>query len=404
MTSVERLLTLPSPLGSLNPAMVSLPQCNYKPPHIGVRFALENGKILPLGSRGKGKDRPETKEEWIAEGEKNSAEWNSRRQNAVPETLDEHLEENGKILRIKGILFDAISELLDLSYSADDLPTDVEGKARAIYNARFEKYGEAQVKVHTYPRSPYGDEDAIHDAFWRTVIANSNADGTQPATQERIEKQIRWLKGIEPMYLISHATAALDSGIELTPEIRKKITDIHQAYLHRSQIQESAEVKFAHLLRNEIAPSFKMYRWETPANMLKKGQVKGMEPKYIFDEKVEFGMAFFQDCVDFTVGRSLAISGEGWLGLVPDGARKGDKVVVVKVRGGRKCFVLRAVQGEEGEMVGDELWDLVGEGFFYGLTAVDEMTKVEGDVENISKDNFSGGKGLEGEERSFRLR
>jgi len=97
--------------------MVSLPQGSYKPPHIGMRFAFENGKLQGLGTREKRKERPVTKEEWLAEGEKNSSERASSRKNATPEIADELLEEEGKILRIKGTLVDTISELMDLSYS-----------------------------------------------------------------------------------------------------------------------------------------------------------------------------------------------------------------------------------------------------------------------------------------------
>jgi hypothetical protein len=156
------------------------------------------------------------------------------------------------------------------------------------------------------------------------------------------------------MYLIADAIAALNSELDMTAEIRDKITEIHKYYLFRTQIQESAEVRFAHLLRNETAPSFKMYRWDTPASMLKEGEVVGMEKKYVFDEKEEFAMGYYQDCVDFTIGRLLAICGEDWSGLVPWGTRKGDKIAMVKVRGGRKCFVLRGVEGEEEVMAGEE--------------------------------------------------
>jgi hypothetical protein len=61
--------------------------------------------------------------------------------------------------------------------------------------------------------------------------------------------------------------------------------------------------------------------------------------------------------------------------------------------------VLRSVEGEEGEMVGKETFDLVGEAFFYGMTPVGEKdekgekSEMQGEVD-----------GIKGEERYFKLR
>lgn len=76
--------------------MVSLPQGSYTPPHLGVRFAFENDKLKGLESREKGKERPSSMEEWIAEGEKNSAQSRSRRKNATLKSRMSFLKKGAK--------------------------------------------------------------------------------------------------------------------------------------------------------------------------------------------------------------------------------------------------------------------------------------------------------------------
>jgi hypothetical protein len=384
--------------------MVSLPQNNYTPVYPGLKFAtdqdLAKSNISEERKKQLAEDRS-SREKWLAAGERNAKENMARRRNATPAIEDDEvLEEGGTILRIKGIQVDTISKLMNLSYSTKNLPTDVLDKSEAIYKSRINVYVAAwQQARNTYPRSPYASEAAIDDVFWRTVIADSNADGTQPATKERVKEWEEWIQGTDAMYPIGSAIAATKSGMELSPDVVEKLFQIRKAYLYRLEIQNSAEMKFTHLLKNEIRPSFKMYRWQTPSTMLKDGEEKGKEKKYIFDDTGLFGKNLFQDCVDFTVGRLFAICGDGWLGLVPDGTKEGDKVIVVKVRDGKKCFVLRSGEGEEGEMVGEETFDLVGEAFFYGMTPVGkkdekgEKSEMQGEVD-----------GIKGEERYFKLR
>lgn len=380
--------------------MVSLPQNNYTSIYTGLKYATADDLAKVEVSEERKKQLAEehsSKEKWLAAGERNAKEAIARRMNATP-TIDddEVLEEGGKILRIKGIQVDTISTLTKLvlcTKCTEDLPVDVVERSRAIWDFRINAYVDAWGKArNTWPRSPYPSEEAIDSVFWRTVIADSNVDGTQPATKERVKEWDKWIQGRDDKLPVGPAFGAVDSSMELSDDVKRKLFEIHRGFLFQLEIQNSPETKFAHLLQNEIVPSFKMYRWQTPPSMLKNGMVAGTEQKYIFDDVGLFYKNLFKGCVDFTVGRLFAICGDGWLGLVPDGTKEGDTVVVIKVRGGKKCFVLRSVDSK-GAMLGKEIWDLVGEAFFYGMTPIGEKNEAEVSVADIK-----------GEERYFRLR
>lgn len=64
--------------------------------------------------------------------------------------------------------------------------------------------------------------------------------------------------------------------------------------------------------------------------------------------------------------RRLALSSEGWVGLVPETARIGDKVVVLL--GALLLHIVRDLNGTERDgSSGDTIYSLVGEAYFHGF-------------------------------------
>lgn len=236
-------------------------------------------------------------------------------------------EGGGKVLRIRGVHVDAIAHIFDLCASAPEaLGEDLVSQAFNFFDDRGAKYQTAIDQATKHARSPYPTTDSIEDAFWKTMIADTGVSSYSSSLIA--QHRCRWVEGTDPtcpMKSLSRQPIASRSE----PAVQKA----SEVYLCRNVISDSASVKFAHLLANEISPSFSSYRWKSATG--KNG------PKYLFDESKDYLPDYYHLMVDYAIGRRFAISRSGWMGLVPEKAEIGDAVVVLRDAVNERRFILR---------------------------------------------------------------
>jgi hypothetical protein len=101
---------------------------------------------------------------------------------------EEAVREGSKILRIKGQFLHSIVYLFDLSYSSDDLPTDPIDKVRSVFGRLLENYMEALECAWKRARPKYATPESVEEAFWRTLIADTDSGGTKLSKGQRTDR------------------------------------------------------------------------------------------------------------------------------------------------------------------------------------------------------------------------
>ena len=142
------------------------------------------------------------------------------------------------------------------------------------------------------------------------------------------------------------------------------------------------------MVRTIILPSFDNYRLrdddtEDPkSGSTMKSMVKDRHLSF-FDDKDAGPLAAYGEYIDYTLGRRLAITDSGHMGLVPWGAREGD--IIVHSSSEKLCLLLRRSKPHElcGEGVTgrhktsrpEEMFRLVGEAYIHDLNNSEDETK-----------------------------
>ena len=207
------------------------------------------------------------------------------------------------------------------------------------------RYTKAQDSAATHERvlQRYETTERVRDAVKRTMMANIASNG-KPASDgdvkdymdDFIDKNNQLHFGLRcPDDEIQRQTHL--QGIE--PSLMREFAC--RKYLHRRRLQTSRNSMLAHLVRSDILPSYATYRHRVPstgeslvglsrASKPQAGQATREKQKGPWQTPDMFAdpeagvLAGFTKYVDYTIGRKLAVTDSGFLGLVPDLAEIGD--------------------------------------------------------------------------------
>ena len=298
---------------------------------------------------------------------------------------------------VRGRSFSRIRHLATLSKnvagnSTDDA-ADIIDAARLDFHRQSSNYSKALSLAQQFCHDHYKTREAIESAFFRTVLADVEADGCTPAPEHEVARCKRWVYGVRDDCQVAVAVGGLEDSpthwtqgpgahySDTEQSIRK---DICAKYLFVRRMQCSASTKFAHMVRTIILRSFDKYRLRDddagPPTVV--NRVKDRHLSF-FDDKDAGPLATHREYVDYTLGRKLAITDSGHMGLVPLGAREGD--VVVQSSSEKLCLLLRRSHlcelsaeggtGRQKTLRPEEVFRLVGEAYVHDLDNNEEKTK-----------------------------
>jgi Heterokaryon incompatibility protein (HET) len=283
------------------------------------------------------------------------------------------LDAGPKFLHIKATIVGPIEHLAILSKDLKPSTLDDIDHAREDFYNLFYNYVKARALAREHTKSRYLDEEA---AFYRTTLADMDGNGNS-LVPEDIDTWRHWIQGTWERCPILAALQPDDFEHTEEAEKLKYRSKICKQYLFRRRMQSSANAKFAHLVRTEIAPSFAKYRWRASRTNTGKETKDGIEVP-LREEKEGKGeqatewerernrvismldnyagpLTGYIDYVDYTIGRKFAITDSGHMGLVPAGAKEGDLVVFIEQE--NLFFTLRRedyVEQAEGESEANE--------------------------------------------------
>jgi len=215
-------------------------------------------------------------------------------------------------------------------------------KAKKDSLAQYVRFSRASYVAGTHEgvKRRYGTDDEVYDATWLTALANTLPNDGPPSSEAISAYTGEFLaeKGDLPA-----ALRTPDDGLPWQLDSQGALnwrTTVCERYLRRRRLQTSSNSIFAHFVRSEVLPSFASYRsnvqdepWmRTRPAAAENGQedpetaeVERIKRAVDMFSNPEGGaLAGFAGFVDYSLGRRLAITDEGFLALVPDRAKTGD--------------------------------------------------------------------------------
>jgi len=253
-------------------------------------------------------------------------------------------------------------------------------RATRDVNSRMQRYSTAIAAVLRHQplreRAVRSDSEVIDD-FFLTTMANVGPTG-RPATAADVATH---RKNVERGFFfglpLRTALEAPDEVLAFLPGYpedkseearavrrRRLRTNVAGRYLLDRRLQFSGNSLFAHLVRTDILPSFSEYRWKLDREIagsgeekttVRKGWVPPADNKAkrpllevgpegsvrslpvdreralraldMFGNQEGGALAGFVDLVDYHIGRCFAILESGFMGLVPEEAKVGDRIV-----------------------------------------------------------------------------
>ncbi|KAF6829731.1 hypothetical protein CMUS01_08047 [Colletotrichum musicola] len=274
-------------------------------------------------------------------------------------------------------------------------------------------------------RGSYASDEDFSDAFLRVLAADRDSNGISPAPKAFMrarktgfEAKVKFWAMLERR---SRKSSEEDSCPPAPPtpptpppapetaaasdESAQKIEHACRKFLRARRIQSSPNSRFAHLVRADVLPSFNRYRWQDVEGVtasFRREHAQLSRTRMLHMHRNAF-LNSYQAHVDYALGRRLAVTGSGFMGLVPPGSRAGD--LVVWVEGERLCLVLRPCPvsdelrrelererrrgkgtSEEGLgegccVTGGEAFRLVGDAYFHRVGIKRRVSKDEGKEE-----------------------
>jgi hypothetical protein len=193
--------------------------------------------------------------------------------------------------------------------------------------------------AHQHLKSSYEPSEFL-DAFHRTLVAGSSTYGIQTNFSVLATGKVPGIYGKPESCQISAALwpeKFTDYWSKIPSSDNPEVVKAHQTdtckkYLHIRRMQSSANSKFTHLVRSEVAPSFSQYRERRSSDTVKKS------PFSMLDDEPGSAASGYGQYVDYAIGRQFAILDSGFMGLVPSGSDKGD--VVVQIQSGDRMMWL----------------------------------------------------------------
>ncbi|MCJ1309270.1 hypothetical protein MMC25_002929 [Agyrium rufum] len=251
-----------------------------------------------------------------------------------PQKQPSVFEDGGsKILFVKGLKVGAIEYLAPLAENCD-APQDA-GLKEVIKDFLQMKlsYHAALELANKLSASRYGSEDAFQDAFYRTLAADSNSTAGGDPTPNSMKD---WTVGVSAScrigpILLPEEFPEFWSQFPKSddPEAASKYREsVFKTYLFTRRMQSSANSKFAHLVRTDVAPSFSRYSRQAAAGD-SDNAAEESQPSMLSNEDSN-PLVKYAPYVDYTIGRSFIVTGEGLMGLAPPGAKEGDILVRVE--------------------------------------------------------------------------
>lgn len=254
-----------------------------------------------------------------------------------------------RFLLVKGAIVGCITYVAPLTSDLDPASCTTHEQIEKDIEQLSMSYQNALKLASTHLGSNYETENALEKAFCSIVTA-----GSIPSKDPLTSPMNSWM----PVSSIECPISSEQWPVEFKEYWRNNKIQVNQHVYRKDEpaspfdnyrfirgINSSANSKFAQLVREDIIPSFSQYR----SNIRKKGEDKPKEiPSFLLHEGSAGVLNSFSRFVDYTIGRSFAITDSGLMGLVPVGSKEGDLIVRVERYSRVVCLVLREEDCSEG--------------------------------------------------------
>ncbi|KAF6824253.1 hypothetical protein CPLU01_10938 [Colletotrichum plurivorum] len=279
-----------------------------------------------------------------------------------PEDEEPSVRDGGlSLLHVKGAV---VGEIVDTTMMWEGL---AEGTGDPVEDAKRDLRISGKIWTKAYAvakdrvRGSYASDEDFSDAFLRVLVADRDSNGISPAPKAFMRVRKTGFEAKVKFWAIlerhSRKSSEDDPYPPATPtpptpppeptttaasnEIAQKIEHACRKFLRARRIQSSPNSRFAHLVRADVLPSFNRYRWQDVEGVtasFRKEHAQLSRTRMLHMHRNAF-LNSYQAHVDYALGRRLAVTGSGFMGLVPPGSQAGD--VVVWVERERLCLVLR---------------------------------------------------------------
>ena len=250
-----------------------------------------------------------------------------------------------QFLFIKGLMVDTIAHSTILTQDYDAIKCVEHDELEKDFVQVSTNFQKALELAREHAKS-YQTTDAVVKGFYRSITASPDLDSSSSLNS--------WIPGISPNCSISaslwpeeHKDYWKRFPNSDDPEVvRRHQADNLKLYHYIRRARSSANAKFAHLVREDIVPSFSYYR------MRMKGQKE--KPRISILSKENTGpLLGYSPFVDYSIGRCFFTTQSGSMGIAPAGSREGDVIVQLQIADRVVWLVLREEESPDFSQTGD---------------------------------------------------
>ena len=260
---------------------------------------------------------------WRKCGEMNSTESDSK----VSQRQNDVFQDGGSnFLFVKGMIVGTIAHLAPLTQDYDDVSLAKWKGAEEDFVQLSSKLQAASKLAQEHVAPCFETEHTMKEAFYRALTADTTVNTNFIPSSSPL-----WIPNLFTNCPISEALwpQNFNDYWEKIPDhdnpevIRDHQNDIFKKYLFVRHMKSSTSSKLAHLIREDIAPSFSEYGRQVKDQL-------GKGPLFMLSEKSASLLSGYAQYVDYTLGRSFIVTDSGLMGLAPSDSRVGDVLIQIQ--------------------------------------------------------------------------
>jgi hypothetical protein len=282
-----------------------------------------------------------------------------------------------RFLLVQGCIVGRIVHTATLTNDYDTTRCGTWEEVEQDFNHLSSNFRAALDLAHEHVGPHFHTAHELKEAFYSTLIAQTTAHN-----HLTVSKMRDWTLGLSSDCPIAAELLLkrIDLNNNISPESTREISDLNGAFTRYSFIRRassSVNCKLAHLIQEDVIPSFSQYRM--------RGKTAKDEPKSSLLNKDNHGiLSGYAQYVDYTIGRSFIITDSRKMGLSPSASMEGDIVIKVKSDGRIVWFTLREdvqeleqdtkpLEGHDRQVSHETTYQLVGEAYIYETTSEAEL-------------------------------
>ncbi|KAN0122729.1 Heterokaryon incompatibility protein (HET) domain containing protein [Hyaloscypha variabilis] len=255
---------------------------------------------------------------------------------------------------------------------------DIIEAARLAFQSQISNYTKALSVAQQFCHDRYKTREAIESAFFRTILADVGGDGCTPASEREVTRCKSWVYGVRDDCRVAVALRRPEESLAYWTQV----PGAHDPDTMQSIRKHICAKYFVHPT-NAVFGKREVRTYEDPKAGSTIGSMIKDRHLSFFDDKNTGPLAAYGEYIDYTLGRRLAITDSGHMGLVPWGAQEGD--IVVHSSSEKLCLLLRRSKphelcgegftGRQKTSRPEEMFRLVGEAYIHDLNNSEDETK-----------------------------